>query len=411
MTQSLSEDDLREAHLAFITDHERLRLELLASLENCRPSPGRSLRKSRGPSWIAMSVSACLAVALLLWISMSGSDSHRVYALDGIEEKFLHIRSIHIKGTSYHTIVVDGMDVEKAIPVEMYAERPANDKPSRYFHAWCGIEDDGNGVRVSLGSYAADGERTFSLDETNKLATRGKSHPLSTELLLEHALQNQWLKQIVHGPSSNYRVTGTENVKGRKALRYESVEERDGDRTRNTIWLNVATGLPIRSAIDKIDASGKEHRDLAYDTIDMNTPPPAAMFNFDPPEGYQFVEEEGVKAEFNVASGGGGNDHTAVRYSFAIDRLAVLVYWYHGIVGAEPTTPEQDPVQPVVEFRGPSGPRKCELLPIRAQLEADKLWRWSLAMPIDRHPVNPDEAFVTEFQTKNHPTRQSWTLL
>jgi hypothetical protein len=179
------------------------------------------------------------------------------------------------------------------------------------------------------------------------------------------------------------------------------MSEIDGDRRRNVIWLNVTTGLPMRSEIHKIDASGKEDRVISYETIEINVAPPARMFNFEPPEGYRLVEEQDPQPHFNGSSAGGRNDRVSIRYAFAIDRLGVLVCWYRGVEGAEPTDPEQDPEPPEMELLGPSGRRKCELRLVRAQLESGKLWRWSLAMPIDRRPLGPDENFVMQFKTPN----------
>ena len=394
MTQPISENELRETHTVFNADHERLRSELLTSLATCSPTSVVVRRGRRWPTWIAITASACLATTILLWISMSGPVSQQAFAIDGIQEKFLQIHSLHVKGTEFRTQKVDGKEVEHAIPIEMYAERP-----SRYFYTWYGLSDkpDANGIRLKTGFNAVDAEHVFSVSTQDKSAFRYKSDLIATELRVEYLLQNDWLKQIIHGPTSTYQLIGKEDVRGMKTLKYECQEGGDDARTRNLIWMNAATGMPVRSAVYKNDDMKRERLSMVFETIEINVPPPTGMFSFDPPEGFLLKETEDKETDFRLGYSFHGEHCSAQRYSLAIDRLAVLVCWYHGIEGAQPTTPDEDPIIPQVELHGVSNPRKCELHPLGAQLEDDHLWRWSLVVPVDRKPLNSNETLELKF--------------
>ncbi len=198
---------------------------------------------------------------------------------------------------------------------------------------------------------------------------------------------------------------GSEDVRGLKTLKYDWVDDHDGARSRHIIWLNQVTGLPARAATYEIDVTGRERPSAIYDSIQINCAAPAAMFSFETPEGYRLEENEGQPASFSVGSGTAGNDRSAQRHAFVIDRLAILVCWHHGVEGTDMTDPEEDPATPQAALFyssgsgvGESSRRECELHQLRTQVENGQLWRWSLAVPLDRRPVNPDVSFQLAFK-------------
>ena len=400
MKHPINDNDLYEAHSAFNCDHSRLRTELLDSLSSL-PGIESSGRHVRGwMTWITVGATACLAVIVMAWLATSGLGSRKVYALEGIQERFLQIRSLHVKGSIHRTLDINGEKVEKSLPLEWYAERP-----SKYFHSWNSTEDDGKNVRVRTGMTGADENHSFFVSDENQEAVRGKSDRLSTELKVEFLLQNQLVPQLIGGPTANYQLIGTEIVHGKKTNKYESLSDAAHGQTRNTVWLDPLTGMPVRSVIDELDSKGGKIFSMDYESIEVNVPPPANMFPYKPPGDYRLVETEERNISFDVGSGGAGNDRSGTRYALAIDRRAVLVCWHHRIEGDAEPDPDILPIVPELELQGREGTengkttnRKCEHHLIQTQSENGQLWRWSLAIPFDRRPVNPDEVFSISFQ-------------
>ena len=399
MKHSINDNDLFEAHSAFHRDHTRLRTELLASLSSLPAIESSSRRVNGRMTWIAISATVCLSVIVIAWLATSGLGSRKVYALEGIQERFLRIRSLHVKGSIHRTLEINGEKVEKSIPLEWYAERP-----SKYFHSWNSTEDDGQNVRFRTGMTGADEDHSFFVSDDNQQVVRGKSDRLSTELKVEFLLQNQLVQQMIGGPTANFQLIGTEMMNGKKTNKFESLREAAHGQTRNAVWLDPITGMPVRSLIEVLDSKGGKIFSMDYESIEVNVPPPANMFPYKPPEDYHLVETEERNISFDVSSGGAGKDLSAVRYAFAIDRRAVLICWHHRVEGDAEPDPDIIPVIPELELQGDGGTengkttnRKCEHHLIQTQSENGQLWRWSLAIPLDRRPINPDEVFSINF--------------
>jgi hypothetical protein len=209
---------------------------------------------------------------------------------------------------------------------------------------------------------------------------------------------------MISGPTANFQLIGTQMINSKKTNKYESLNNAAHGQTRNTVWLDPLTGMPIRSLIDVLDSNGDKIMSMDYESIEVNVPPPANMFPYKPPADYHLVETEAQSTSFDIGSGGAGNDRSAARYVFSIDRRAVLVCWHHRVEGDGDPDPDILPVVPELELQdggetenGKTTNRKCEQHLIQTQNENGQLWRWSLAIPLDRRPINPDEVFSISF--------------
>jgi hypothetical protein len=407
MTHIPSEDEIRQAYAALDVDHDRLRDELLSKLPDRLVTP-RAPSPLHRRRWLAIAVSACVVAPLIAWFAHVGFSPHPAYALEGVHERLLKIHSLHVKGWSYQVVPdKESDDGEKTIklPLEWYAERP-----SRSWHTFFGISSDAAGVRVQTSHVAADGARSMVARDSEKLFMIGETDPLATEVGVEWLLQNVWTRQLVNGPTTAYTLVGRERVDGREMLKYERLDEHSHGRTRQVVWLNPTTGLPIRGAAFDIDKTGKERPASLYEQIEIDVPPAPHMFSQEPPEGYEVVTAgKGDAAHdydpFGMGSGSGSNKHrrdsTAIRHSFAVGNLAILVCWQHHAERIKPEDEEPGSIVPTVESVGTGTERKWELHPLIEQTVQGKVWHWSLVIPRDRRPLDATDSVQLIFSPPN----------
>jgi hypothetical protein len=395
MNQVPSDDDFRQAYAVFDDDHAALRdqfVSLLPAGGVVYPLPRRPARRG---VWLALGVCACLALAVGTWLAFFtvGVAPRPAYALEGIHDRLLAVRSLHIKGWTYHSIEVDGKEVREKYPVERYVERP-----SREWHSWISFEYPGRQLHLRSGFSATDGSRALYVSDTDKEWTPTERDPFATELWIESTLQQQWARELIRGPTSEHRLAGTENLGGRQTLKYEYT--RSGGRSRCLLWLNPTTGLPVRCAAFDIGADGAEQPSLEYDQIEFDVRPRPAMFSFVPPVGYSIKPPEAPPPNPFVDGAGSQamDDRVAVRPILAVDSLAVLVCWRHSHKRADGVWSDPDVlVVPEIELIGTSTRRDCDLVPLKTQPDGDEAWRWGLILPRDRRPLDPGEVLNFKF--------------
>ncbi|WP_010586371.1 LolA family protein [Schlesneria paludicola] len=397
MNQLPTDDDLRKAHGVFRADHDRLRNELLAVLPGHAMISDHAAKTAQRSIWITAAMSACVAVAFAAWF-VAGDFNHRpVFALDGVQDRMLQVRSLYYKGVMYQTFDVGGQEVEQSYPMEGYGERS-----SRYFHTWSGTEHDGQGVRVKNGIVGADAGQAFSVSDNEQVVTLWDADPLSTELNVEYLLQNQWVNEIMRGSTTNYRFVGVESIRGQKTAKYEWVEKSEGKPSRTVIWLSEEMGLPVQSVVYSTDKTGRERLMIKFETIEFNADPPADRFPFVVPDGFRVNKIESPPASFVIASGSNQNERVSLRYPFAIGDRAILVCWCREVNDQDPLDQIEDPVPPEALLKlTTSGDRKCELIPLQTHLDDGHFWRWSLAVPTDRGPVRDGESLELIFKSEN----------
>jgi hypothetical protein len=389
-----SDDRIREAHAVFDEDHDRLRNQLISALTVVGRRALQQASRTRRITWTAVALVASLLALVSLAIALIDGASRPVYALDGIHERLRQVRSLHVKGWTYYVESKPGKEGFQKLPFEWYAERP-----SRYWHTFSGITDNGAETQVQRGSVAADGDRKIFVNDSEKSYILAQGDRLATEMQVEEFLQNQWSQQLVHGLASDYQWKGSEKIDGRETLRYECVRDLGGTSTRSTLWLSPTTGLPVRSETSQIDASGKERPLILCGEIATDVAPRPEMFAFQTPPDYRLFEGEKPPPgeAFIQGSAAAGKDRVAVRSAFAIDRLAMLVSWNYSTAGVKGEPDRNGNLVPDLKLVGSAGVRDCELHSVATQTIAEKTWNWCLAIPQDRRPLDETESLNVAF--------------
>lgn len=393
-----SDDEFREAYALVEGDQDALRARFVSLLPAggvTYPLPDRQpLARVR----LAGALAACLALAGVAWLAFFGVSPDRpAYALDGIHDRLLKVRSLYLKGWMDMPLEIDGKRTNQRCPIEQYVERPF-----RLWHTFHHFDQQGNAWHKTSSHHAFDGSRSLRMSETENGRTVSRIDPLAVELRVESMLQEEIARELIRGPTSEYRFAGTETQGGRPTLRYERVETSAEGRTRSVLWLNPTTGLPVRFAAYHAEGEGPEQPSLVYEEISFNVPPPRPeMFSFRPADGEE-VSSTNIPGgdSFIEDTLTAGNDRFAVRPSFAVDSLAVLVCWRHTDAGPRETGLSPDVLMmPEVVLEG-SARRECELIPLRTQSDEVGTWRWGLAVPRDRRPLDPSETLQILFAAR-----------
>lgn len=334
------------------------------------------------------------AARRILGLSRAGFSSRPVLAFEGIHDRLLKIRSLHVTGWTYQTVMVNGKEKLEKFAFEYYYERP-----SRLWHTWHGFMPD----EVRTGYSATDGPRRLFVSHTDQVATLSKGSQLAAELRVESNLQIQWTRRLIGQAPTDYRFVGKDEIRGVQALRYECNREADGEKTRTVVWLHPVTGFPVRSA-DYVNVGGQEQLSSINDQIETNVPPRPDMFSFQAPEGYTLNQaNEQTNAQFVPASASGGGRQSAMRASFAIDDRAVLICWMNQPRPEEAVNPpdaEQDTLKIKMELIGSPGKRPCRQYPVRTQQDEDQVWHWALVVPRDRRPLNMADELSIVFKSR-----------
>lgn len=390
-----TDNELRQAHDAFNSEHDRLRGELLEALPNHAMRSDRTTRTGYRSIGVPAAMAACVVLLFVVWF-IGGDINHRpAFALDDVKDRMLKVRSLYYKGVTYQTFDVGGKEIEQSYAIEGYAERPL-----RYFHKVSGTEHDGQEVRIKTGMVGVDAGQAFVVSDNEKVVTVWDAKPLSTELSVENALQNQWVNQFMHGAIDNYQLVGIESIRGQKAAKYELVEKSENQQSRTLIWLSEETGLPVRSVVYNTDKSGRERLASNYETIEFNADPPANRMPFSVPDGFRVNKIESPSEDFVIASGSARNERAILRYPFAIDDRAILVCWCRETNDQDPLQ-DHDPIPPEVIVKlTAAASRKCDLIPLQTHVDDGHLWRWGLAVPSDRAPLRSGEYLDLIFRSE-----------
>src|SRR6516162_6839045 len=112
-------DDLRQVSALLHRDHNEQRSALLAAIARGDHLQFEPARAAGDRKWLRRSVlalAACCAAAVGAWFIFVTGSSTAAYALDGIHERLVKIRSLHVTGRMYQTIDVDGVPERKLFP-------------------------------------------------------------------------------------------------------------------------------------------------------------------------------------------------------------------------------------------------------------------------------------------------------
>ncbi|HEY3964610.1 MAG TPA: hypothetical protein VGM05_08690 [Planctomycetaceae bacterium] len=393
-----SDEDLRQAYSVGDNEHHRLRQELLTAVMrgDHRQFPQRFVGPGR--KWLAAGISAIAASLLIaagVWLFFASVAPAPAYSFEGLRDRLLKVRSLHVTGWTCQTITVDGQEKIGKFPFELYLERP-----SRFWHTWNGHSPD----EVRTGYRVMDGSRQLFVSHTDKTAILSEASPVRVELDVEVAFQIQWTQRLTGGVPTDYRLAGEEVVNGVRALRYECICAAEGKRTRTVIWVSLETGFPVRSA-EYLGAKETEFLSQLNECIETNGPPPRPdLFSFQSPSGYVVehgAEEPGTPFVPPMAMGGGRE--SAVRELFSIDDRAILVCWMNQPQpDSKPKLPDAqaDPLKIKLELSGGSAKRPCMQVPVRVQHDQDQVWHWSLVVPHDRQAIRLSEVLAVRFASR-----------
>lgn len=394
------EADIVRALKPFHRDHERLKEELMASL------PGMSsatqsvqdhvLTHTKRRAWVMRTsggLVAVVAVMVMVWLSMTGSNENVAYGIEGLQERLLKVRSVHMKGWTYHWMFDKQNnrvgDKPMKLPMEQYYERP-----NRYFFTMHGIMPN----KVTRGFSASDGKRQIQIIHDDKLAIAGKANSLAAELIVEYRLQSEIFGGFLRKPEVKYKKVGNEKVKGVRVVVYQYDYKADG--IREKMWINPKTGFPVRmETYRKDNKTGVEELYSVYDQIEINVPIMPEQFPLHSPKGYRLLESDFSKGVFSFGSGSDDQTTLETRFGINIDNKAVLTCWRHDWV--DPKGKPVPPKEPIftLDFSGKSEP--CEHSLLRVDTIEGHHWHWALLMPKDPKYVINYEVLNSIVQKSN----------
>jgi outer membrane lipoprotein-sorting protein len=377
------EEDFQSAYAVYDRNHATLRDDLLGRLSQ-RPAISRRLRL----------LPAAAVAALIVGMGIAGFWTMRpapAFGLDGLRERLQALRSLHLKGAVFQRTQTQFGVATIRFPVERYYERP-----SRYFGVGYGFSSNGNDnlVQVTRTYTVNDGRRSLLvLDDQNKAILSTHVDPLETELMIENALQVNEAHQLVRGNPDEFEHVGSERVDGKQCDIYQS--KNVGARHFETrIWIDRSSGLPVRIVATTRDSNGEAEPAFEYSEIRANVDPPAELFTFEVPPGYEVSELKDSSKSRKIHPTGsceGGNHGAAVWQGLNIDDRAVLVCWSQWLKNKDLKTFFHDPPRLMVHGLPD---RPCTEQVLYETVSGDYRWRWSLVRPDDDEPIGKNPLLI-----------------
>ncbi len=337
-------------------------------------------------------LAASLVAALGLWMALTASPAGKAYGMDFFQRRLLTARSYHLKGWHYYQHRgTDGNVQLQKVPTEVYVGWPC-----QYYATGFGSYDGVLGTNYR----AENGQRYIEVDHLRKTCRAGRNFPFTTELLVASFLE-QLPRTLMLGDASRYRRIRQERIADVDADVYEARSPIGrGESTRSLVWLDPATGTPVRMAAYRQKAGQTECLILEHDLVEVDSPPPPELFSFAPPAGYTVVQKDRGPESARNGSGGVVNSvHHDFRFEFNIADRAVLLCWAWYDTSARPGF-EPDPGNPpgqtqTLTLSSNTNDRKYRLVPLRDDPADGYHWRWSLLVPQDGMPIGHDQPRLT----------------
>ena len=382
----LADDDFRRAYQAFGRRHDDQRTVLLEILPNVTAKPQAVRRRTGRRIHFRGSLAAVILLLAASVAFFKMGPTQRVYGLDGLQQRLMALRSLHIKGWIYHQTKTEFGDATLRFPTETYHERPYRKYGIHY-----GFSDDGDKlVEVTTSTVVGDGSKTMMVDHDGKRAFVMPTDKINSELQVEWNLQQSLIKQILQGAPGEYQLVGTEKIGAVMCDMYENVDPIGKPiRIRKKLWLNPDDGMPVK-LIGYVVNPDEDELFWEWSEIHVNVDPPAEMFAFAVPESYEKVESrvEGATPSIQPQGSAGSDKHWAsVWTGLIIDDRAVLVCW------SQRTTVDGGQAwfhtAPTFSLSGVEE-RPCDEISLRTDVGDEDQWRWSLVLPRDKRPVGRD---------------------
>ncbi len=392
MTQHSSDHLLCAYYKGIDGRHDKLRGELLDKLCDTQvvARPGRpSVTRIWLPSFRLVSAAiVLLAVGLLIFASRGSTQP--AYGLENLAERLATIHSLHLKGWMYQKITSQhGEEKIEKFPTELYAKRPSTIGYRTY-----GFSTPGGGKpsTVSSGFMAINRDRTIyvSHNEKNAIIAETSGDDFQTELMVEAFVQSSMAEKFLLGPPEHYRKIRSEILEEIPCDLYEYAQCKIQPAGYHRIWLNQLTGIPVKYESGTVDEEGVEQV-LTSEVMQIDVEPPASLFSFEPPEGYEVTQAETKKPATAGARlqrfGEGGSDSTwlSAWHCLKVNDQSVLACWYqYDIADGEKSEFSRQP-----EFILQQGDqtRACREHTISTNSREDSHWRWSLIFPVDSEPL------------------------
>jgi hypothetical protein len=351
-----------------------------------------------------MAMAASIAAGVAVWLAVTAGPAAKVYGIQDFEQRLQTARSYHLKGWHYCETRKPGEQTRtEKVPTEAYVSWPCT-----YYHTWIG---DNSGV-IGTGYRAEDGDRYIWVDHLRKKCSTGRNYPFATELFVVDALE-QMPRTLMREGRAAYRKTGSERIDGVDTDVYEALlPDLPKEQIRDVVWLNPATGVPLRMASYVQEKDCPERLFLEYYLVEVDVPPPTGLLAFDPPAGYEVAREDrGPDSAGMHSSTHCGDDHHYFRFEYNINDQAVLICWGWNNTATTPAV-EPDPANPPgqdsrLTLTGAAGDRKFRLVTLRTDPGKEFQWRWSLLIPEDGQPIGknpPCLIFKSKHGTGTHAT-------
>lgn len=345
-----------------------------------------------------MSLAASILIAVAVWFAISQSAGTPAYGLADLAQRLAHVKSLHVKG--YCMRPSASGELVKC-PIEMYVDRP-----TKYWGTFYGPDALVPGYRMS------DGDRYMNVDPEEKTCTTGKEIRLAAESSVESRMELLFSEPF-GGSLAGFKKIGTEQVKGIAADVYEKVERPDGSGRpvfRYVVYLNPATGLPLRIVGYAKASDNPETIRSEFTDIEPNMPVPSHLFSFKAPDGYKVINKDRLADDIgHVGFGQAGAAHQCVRFAFDIGNQAILACW---------AMYNEDKGQVVEDdLDGPAG-RQLKTTPastapgrtygnylVRVDPAGKYHWRWSLVIPQGKDTkLDGDEPRQTVYDGRSSTT-------
>jgi hypothetical protein len=401
LEQQLDQLGERIASQPSILDAVMQRVETMEAPSRPAHRLGRIVMKS------AMALAASVLVGIAVWLGIVGGPAGKAYGIQDMSERLQTARSMYLKGWQYHESAdSDGNKKIDKVPVERYIGLPC-----RFYTCWSFTN---NGV-LGTGYEAQDTERYIRVDHAKKTCYIGRNYPFATELFVVGALELM-PRTLMSGDPASYQKIRQEKIDGVLTDVYEaSAPSGHGGRSRSVVWLNPRTGLPVRIGGYHQHQGQPERPSAEFHLVEVDTPPPAELFTFEPPAGYKVIQKDRGPESVTNGSGGAVNSvRFEFRFEFNISDRAILACWAWYDTAKKPYF-EPDPACPPgqaqrMTLSGIPNDRKFRLVALRDDPGSEFRWHWSLIVPEDGKPLGQDQpsfTFTDRGSTSGH-TASAW---
>jgi hypothetical protein len=336
------------------------------------------------------------AVLIALGLGISSVTASRVYGIQDMVQRLQTAHSYYLKGWHYYEYEgPDGKMRTEKIPAEMYIGLPC-----QFYRRGFG---NNNGI-IGTNYGAEDAERYINVDHLRKKCYTGRNYTFATESVVLERLE-QMPRTLIQQKFAAYQKTRSERIGGVDTDVYEASYPADEGRLRDAVWLNPVTGLPVRVANYKQKSGQPERLFLEYDLVEVDAPPPAGLFTFEPPTGYEVIHQDrGPESVAHGSMGTQGDSEQRIRFRYNIGDRAILLCWAWFDTVTKPRF-EPDPANPPgqqqrLTLTSSTNGRKYRLVPVRTDPADGFHWRWSLVIPDDGKPIGADMLFLT-FKSKH----------